>query len=1675
MSQDLQLRLVINADGTAAVSVVKQTAAEVKALGEAQGALGSTTKTASTSAAEYVAQLRNQLTALQSSAAAFREVEAISRGATASQRADIQALGAQIDQMTKDATRFSGVANGIGGTLAAWVAPTAVLAAIVAMSNAIMEARLQVEKIQSVALFANAGDVKAAARDIAYVHNLVREFGLDLLVTSNSWVKFSAAARGGALAGQAAKDIFEAVTKASAALRMSSSETEGALLAVQQMMSKGNVQAEELRGQLSERLPGAFAIAARSMGITEKELNKLLETGQVLASDFLPKFAAELTKTLGDAPQRAAEGTQAAMNRLSSAWTELKQETSQVTGPSTAVTTLTTLFDNLAQSVRNTRLEGHGLFVQLANAYTTVQRFIASGGGADTEAGRLAQQKASVAALTAQMQELIKVRAEFNDAPARQGQIDRQLKQLAQQYASYYVTTTELGREALAKEGEYYRDRMELGEGNKRRVQELLDHQKASNNAYLKELAQAGDKKAKLALANKEIDDKFAKDLASGNRTLAEINTLRAAEYKKIYGGDNKQAAEAVYRETIATQERLQASIQASVKDEVEALKRMREAGVVSEQEYYQRVAEVRIVGQAQLEESINRELAAAQAAVARGDAAKKDDVAKYLGEQKQFGAQRKKIEEDTEDAILAAKKKKWAEEIAARAKHNEVILAMIEKTAELHAQNAADLEDKKFELSLLGKSEEVQTRLQALRQVELAERRALTQAYKDYIKAINGADTIAQEVEITNEYNKQQVAIRAGAAAQREATVAVVDQRAELTKNQQFWDGFFQSLKGGWKGVRDYVKNFFFDWLLKQLSQQFTMNIAVGASGGAGGGLSGILGALLGGGSGGASAGGGLSGILGSLLGGGGGGGILGSLLGSMPFVAGAGPIAAGTGLAGMVANMGFQGLATSIAQFANFIPVIGPFIALAGALLPGLLKNKEGLWFDFGQNMANKQPGHKNYFDTALGVPIQLGGEGSVKDIAPWKAQMQNLAQNFVDIFGQTLAEKAKTALGNWTGFSERGRGTEYTNGQEYAAALATESKDVMAEYFSRVFSVVDERLAATISAWTGTTEELTKYIQGILGVQQSLTQQAPLLKAIIGETINLSQVVDLQREGEALSDTFSRILNAFSITNSIAEAMGKGADAFGVVGIKSLEARERLIALSGGLQALTGNMTTYLEQFFTKEERVAMQQKLAMQQVEAGFSALGIAVPTSREAFRALVQGIDLTTVAGQELFAALIKIAPAFATAVPAKDGAAATEAVERSTEYLNNFFTEAERAAMQLAESGKAVDDAFALLGLSVPKTRDEFRALIESQDLTTESGRKTYNALMAIVGAFANVTEKSAAATVAINAVSAAQYAQTMQYQSQLKSATSNRITSVFGVIDSTVEGATAQLSAKKSFLTNWLAELKANHDPAYTWADISEVEAAIARINKLQDVLTRAGIGAPSYADALFSLRQEYENQVRAAQGNADLLAIIEANYQKQRAEILNGGVSSGLDTLKSTLRAWLNSLALNNQLTTLTPLQRLEEARSQYEAAITSRDAGKITSAADAYLREARDYFASGAGYNQIFAMVRAQVNTLANGGTVYVAPAVSTSSSANSGNAANAATVATAAATAATAAADATAAAVREAKDVLANIMATVNHTIVDESAAQRAADVANTTRIVDAVSAPSRIAV
>ena len=160
------------------------------------------------------------------------------------------------------------------------------------------------------------GTAQGASAQLAYISNLSRNLGIDLKTATEAYKSF---ATNSVLVGQSLSETnyqFEAIAMASRSAGLSAEQTEGAFLAVSQMLSKGKVSAEELRGQLAERLPGSFSLFAKSVGLTEQELNKMLETGDVLAKETLPLFATELKQAFGQQQLESMDSMGAKMSRL---------------------------------------------------------------------------------------------------------------------------------------------------------------------------------------------------------------------------------------------------------------------------------------------------------------------------------------------------------------------------------------------------------------------------------------------------------------------------------------------------------------------------------------------------------------------------------------------------------------------------------------------------------------------------------------------------------------------------------------------------------------------------------------------------------------------------------------------------------------------------------------------------------------------------------------------------------------------------------------------------------------------------------------------------------------------------------------------------------------------------------------------------------------------------------------------------------------------------------------------------------------------------------------------------------------------------------------------------------------------------------------------------------------
>ena len=99
-----------------------------------------------------------------------------------------------------------------------------------------------------------------------------------------------------------------------------------------------------------------------------------------------------------------------------------------------------------------------------------------------------------------------------------------------------------------------------------------------------------------------------------------------------------------------------------------------------------------------------------------------------------------------------------------------------------------------------------------------------------------------------------------------------------------------------------------------------------------------------------------------------------------------------------------------------------------------------------------------------------------------------------------------------------------------------------------------------------------------------------------------------------------------------------------------MKGADAAYNLASAFGGLDKLQSAVATYQKAMFTDTEQAAMKAKGAGLQVTAAFAEMGVAVPVTKDAFKSLVNSLDLTTDRGRALFAALMNVSDSFATVI-----------------------------------------------------------------------------------------------------------------------------------------------------------------------------------------------------------------------------------------------------------------------------------------------------------------------------------------------------------------------------------------------------------------------------------------
>lgn len=207
----------------------------------------------------------------------------------------------------------------------------------------------------------------------------------------------------------------------------------------------------------------------------------------------------------------------------------------------------------------------------------------------------------------------------------------------------------------------------------------------------------------------------------------------------------------------------------------------------------------------------------------------------------------------------------------------------------------------------------------------------------------------------------------------------------------------------------------------------------------------------------------------------------------------------------------------------------------------------------------------------------------------------------------------------------------------------------------------------------------DEIQAELEAIFGAQ------ADLLASYV-----LPQIEEYQRMGEGAFETLMRVSKEQAVFDDALEKMGISLS--GLSGLIRLDVAQSIIDLMGGLEEFSSKTSTYFEKFFSEDEKI----KMLGDSLKEAFGSVGQSVPATREAFRAIVEGIDYTSESGQYLFASLMELAPGLDQYISAIEKEAAAK--EKATTATKDYAAIADKQAdlqIQLMESQGLATEALA--------------------------------------------------------------------------------------------------------------------------------------------------------------------------------------------------------------------------------------------------------------------------------------------------------------------------------------------------------------------------------------------
>lgn len=275
----------------------------------------------------------------------------------------------------------------------------------------------------------------------------------------------------------------------------------------------------------------------------------------------------------------------------------------------------------------------------------------------------------------------------------------------------------------------------------------------------------------------------------------------------------------------------------------------------------------------------------------------------------------------------------------------------------------------------------------------------------------------------------------------------------------------------------------------------------------------------------------------------------------------------------------------------------------------------------------------------------------------------------------------------------------------------------QNILTGQFGEIFGGLPQTVELSLEeALAGFTIDIGKVsFEGLSGeeieaeLQAIFSQQADLIAEFL-----VPSIAEYQKVGEGLFDTLTRVSFEQTVFNNAIDRLGFDLSELSTV--MKIDVAQSIIDLTGGFENFSDLSTSFFENFFTEAEQFAQLET----SLTKAFDSLGLSLVTSKEEFRALTSGIDITTDEGKELFAALLQINPALSDFIEELERVE-SKRVDMTIELLK-LQGEAEQAlAMEREIELSAMDESLRALQSLIFAEEDRINLLQQQQQAVRSS------------------------------------------------------------------------------------------------------------------------------------------------------------------------------------------------------------------------------------------------------------------------------------------------------------------------------------------------------------------